>query len=188
MKRYLDSKGLGAKLDDVFRPGATVDLLSTQAEVFAWDDKGVSIQQRKDQGTFHVKSDRISNPGIAFVANRPDGLDLSGGLLSLHYRSAVPMDQAIITLKPVGSPSLVARLIPTEIFTHFADTRGDEQEIAVPLPATPGLARTKEVVITFGPGSKGRPIDLTITGLRITPIAAAEGSRSPGTTGRPVSP
>jgi hypothetical protein len=188
MKRYLDSKGLGAKLDDVFRPGATVDLFSTQAQVFAWDDKGVSIQSRKDQGTFHVKSDRISNPGIAFVANRPEGLDLSGGLLSLRYRSAVPMDQAIITLKPVGDPSIVARLIPSEIFTHFADTRGAEQEIEVPLPATPGLARTKEVVITFGPASKGRPIDLAITGLRITPIPPAEASQTQGPTGREARP
>jgi hypothetical protein len=188
MKRYLDSKGLGAKLDDVFRPGAMVDLLSPGAQVFAWDDKGVSIQSRKDQGTFHVKSDRISNPGIAFVANHPNGLDLSGGLMSLRYRSALPMDQAIITLKPVGNPSILARLIPSELFTHFADTRGEEQEIQVPLPATPGLARTKEVVITFGPASKGRPIDLAITGLRITPIAAGEASQTQGPTGREARP
>ncbi len=188
MKRYLDSKGLSAKLEDVFRPGEAVDLFSPRAQVFAWDDKGVSIQSKRGDGTFHVKADRISNPGIAFVSTSPDGLNLSGGLLSLRYRSAVPMDQAIITLKPVGNPSIVARLIPTEIFTHFADTRGDEQEIQVPLPATPGLARTKEVVITFGPGSKGRPIDLAITGLRITPIAAAEAPQTQGPAGRQAGP
>ena len=188
MKRYLDSKGVSGKLDDVFRPGAAVDLLSPQAQVFAWDDKGVSIHSKRDPGTFQVKGDRISNAGIAFVSTRPDGVNLSGGLLSLRYRSAVPMDQAIITLKPSGNPAAIARLIPTEIFTHVADTRGDEQEIQVQLPATPGLARTKEVVITFGPASKGRPIDLAITRLGIRPITAAEGSRSQGPTGREARP
>jgi hypothetical protein len=188
MKRYLDSKGLGAKLDELFRPGEAVDLLSPQGEVFAWDDKGVSIQQKHDQGTFHVQGDAIRNAGIAFVPNGPEGVNLSGGLLRLRYRSRVPMDQAILTLKPVGNPSVVARLIPTEIFTHFAETPGAEQEIQVPLPATPGLVRTKEVVITFGPACKGRPIDLAITALRITPIAGAEKSHGQGPTGRAAKP
>src|SRR5205814_8002926 len=74
MKRYLDSKGLGAKLEDVFRTGAAVDLLSPQDQVFAWDDKGVSIQSKRDPGAFHVKSNRISNAGIAFVSTRPEGV------------------------------------------------------------------------------------------------------------------
>ena len=36
-----------------------------------------------------------------------------------------------------------------------------EAVLQVPLPATPGLLQTKEVVITFGPESNGRPIDLS---------------------------
>jgi len=59
----------------------------------------------------------------------------------------------------------------TEIFAQFPDTGEREDEIQVPLPATPGLTRIKEVVITFGPDSIGRPIDLSITRLKITPIA-----------------
>ena len=57
---------------------------------------------------------------------------------------------------------------------HFTHTGAREEQIEVPLPATPGLARTKEVVITFGPDSKGGPIDLSVTSLKIVPI------RSPG--------
>ena len=75
----------------------------------------------------------------------------------------------MITLKPVGS-SPAAGLIPTEIFSRFADTAGQEQEISIPLPATPGLRQVKEVVITFGPECQGRPIDLTISQLAISPI------------------
>jgi hypothetical protein len=180
MKRYLQSRGLGGRLDELFRPGERVDLFPGPSQVFAWDDKGVPIRSAREEGGFRVRSDRISNLGIAFVPNGAGGVSLSGGLLSLRYRSAVPTSQAIIALKPAGAPSAVDHLIPTEIFTHFADTGGREAEIEVPLPATPGLARTKEVVITFGPESKGRPIDLTITGLNVAPIVTARKNGSSG--------
>src|SRR5262249_9345620 len=153
---------------------------SGETQIFAWNDKGSPIQSARQKSSFQVKSDRVSNAGIAFVPARPGGVNLSGGLLRLRYRSAVPMKAALITLKPLGSTPAVASLIPTEIFSHFAGTGDGEAEISFPLPATPGLARTKEVVITFGPESQGQPIDLSITGLTCTPIASAEQSRGPG--------
>jgi len=61
-------------------------------------------------------------------------------------------------------------LIPTQIFCHFADTGGRDHEMPIPLPATPGLTRIEEVVITFGPESQARPLDLSITHLRVAPI------------------
>src|SRR5262249_52858183 len=36
MTRYLDSRGLGGRLADVYRPGAALDLLAEGAQVFAW--------------------------------------------------------------------------------------------------------------------------------------------------------
>jgi hypothetical protein len=179
MKRYLDSKGLGEKLEDIFRPGEGVELFPGETQIFAWDDKGVPIQSTRERDAFHVTSARVSNAGIALVSTRPDGVNLSGGQLSLRYRSAAPIDEATIALKPAGSSTVVAGLISTEIFCRFVDTRGRQEEIQVPLPATPGLARTKEVVITFGAAVKGRALDLSITGLRITPIAPTD--RLPGT-------
>ena len=105
---------------------------------------------------------------------RPSDLNRPGHIFPLRYRSGVPMKQAIIALKPPGGASAVTGLIPTEIFSHFTHTGAREEQIEVPLPATPGLARTKEVVITLGPDSKGGPIDLSVTSLKIAPI------RSPG--------
>ena len=102
-------------------------------------------------------------------------MNLSGGLLSLRYRSADPMDRAIITLKPTATARRSRGLIPTEIFTRFAATAAARQEIRSPCRPRPGLARIKEVVITFGPESKGRPIDLTITHLAVSPISPAGG-------------
>ena len=180
MKRYLDSKGLGARLDDDLPARRGGRPPRRRDPGLRLERQGSPIQSTRETGAFHVRSDRVSNAGIAFVSTRPDGVNLSGGLLSLRYRSAAPIDQAIIALKPAGGPTVVAGLIPTEIFSHFADTGGREEEIQVPLPATPGLAQIKEVVITFGPEAKGRPIDLSITRLRVAPIAPAEHERGQG--------
>ena len=110
-----------------------------------------------------------------------NGLDrgATAAMPVISTRSAAPIDEAIITLKPAESSTVVAGLISTEIFCRFVDMRGRQEEIQVPLPATPGFARTKEVVITFRAVVKGRPVDLFITGLRITPIAPTD--RLPGT-------
>jgi hypothetical protein len=174
MKRYLDWRGCSERVEDVFRAGEEVDLLSGETQVFAWNDDANSIRSTRENGAVHVRADRLGNAGIAFVSSRSQGVNLSGGLLTLRYRSGVPMKQAIIALKPPGGASAVTGLIPTEIFSHFTHTGAREEQIEVPLPATPGLARTKEVVITFGPDSKGGPIDLSVTSLKIAPI------RSPG--------
>jgi hypothetical protein len=171
MKAYLESKGLRPGLDEIFKPGEDVDLLSSDTQVFAWNGKGSPIHSSRDKVAFHARTDRVSNAGIAFVPSSSQGANLSGGLLSLRYRSFVAIDKAVITLKPVGSATAVEALIPTQIFCHLASTGGQEHELRVPLPAAPGLAQIKEVVITFGPESQGRPIDLSVTHLRVVPIA-----------------
>ncbi len=170
MKSYLESKGLRPRLDEIFKPGADVDLLSSGTQAFAWNGKQSPIQSSREQNALHARTDRISNAGIAFVPGSPHGVNLSGGLLTMRYRSSVPIDRAIITLKPAGTSPAVEGLIPTEIFCHFAATGGRDHELSVPLPATPGLTQIKEVVITFGPESQARPLDLSITHLRIAPI------------------
>ena len=96
-------------------------------------------------------------------------MNLSGGLLRLRYRSAIPLGPVILDLKPVG-PTPGAGIIPTQSFTYLAATGDREEELRFPLPATPGLARIKEVVLSLGPESPGRPIDLTVTHLDSTPI------------------
>ena len=169
MKRYFDSKGRTERAAEIFKPGVAVDLLSDETNAFAWDDKDVPIRSTRGKGTFRVTADRIQHVGIAFVPTRAEGVNLSGGLLTLRYRSALPMESALIALKPAGTVPAVANLIPIEINTRFADTKGRDGEIQVPLPATPGLAQIKEVVISFGNESTGRPIDLTITRLVSTP-------------------
>lgn len=171
MKRYLDSKGLSEPLAETFRPGEKVDLLSEQTQVFAWADKGSTIRSTRQNGVFQVKSERVNQIGIAFVPTVPRWVNLSGGLLTIRYRSAQPINQAVIELKPIGDPALTANLIPKELFTRFGDTKGREEEVQIPLPATVALTQIKEVVITHGREKQEWPIDLAITGFRSTPLS-----------------
>jgi hypothetical protein len=167
MKAYLDARGLGPNLDAVFRPGAGADMLSDRASAFAWDDKPNPVTTRRDASGFHVASPSMANLGIAFVATDPKGVDLSGGILDLRYRNGGKAVPVVLALKPPPREPAVAGLIPTEIFTTLAAGEGGESRIN--LPATPGLSHIKEIVFTFGPESKGKPLDLTITGLKVAP-------------------
>jgi len=166
MTRYLESTGAGGRLAELYRTGEGVDLLSDRAKVFAWTEKGNTVQSSREQAAFRVRSDRAGELGIAFVADRPEGVNLSGGVLSLRYRSAQALGDAVIALKPVANAQSEA-LIAKEIYTRLVATAGGDAEVRVPLPATPGLARVKEVVITSGRVTNGRRVDLTITGFAV---------------------
>ena len=61
MARYLDSRGLGGRLAEVFRPGEAADLLADDAQVFAWAPKGQEIRSTREGGTFHVKGEGVTH-------------------------------------------------------------------------------------------------------------------------------
>ena len=167
MKRYLDSRGLGDRLADVFRPGDAADLMADDAQVFAWAQKSRPVHWDRGKGGFQVTGAHVGEVSIAFVLGSRNGVNLSGGTLSLRYRSTGPAASVVIGLKPVGG--IPEGVIPMEIFTHFADTGGKEEEIQMPLPATPGLTEVKEIVVTYGRGAPERALDLTVTRLVSTP-------------------
>ncbi len=174
MLRYLDSRDLGGRLAEVYPVGRTADLMAADAKVFAWAAKGGPVQSTRDKAGFRVTGERAGEVGIAFVPAGRDGVSLSGGVLSLRYRSAGPAAPAVLDLKPAGAP--VPGVLPKKVFANFADTGGRDEEIRVPLPATPGLTQVKEVVITYGQGAGERAIDFSVTRLEFTPTAAAVSS------------
>jgi hypothetical protein len=173
MKAYLQARGLADSLERIFPSGPEIDLLGPEIQVFAWNGKKSPMSSERAARLFHVRTACQDECGIAVVSSAPSGMNLSGGLLSLRYRSSAPSLDALITLKPSSNPLAAGGSIPTELFTRLADTRGREEQIEFPLPATPGLARIKEIVITLGPGSNGRPLDLTFSGFRLMPIGSA---------------
>jgi hypothetical protein len=170
MGRYLQSRDLSGRLAEVLRSGDRVDLLSDQAQIFAWADKQSALRSTRSKTSFQVTGQRVSEANIAFVLSRPEGVNVSGEMLRLRYRCAQPVDLAFIALKQRGQILLPPGIIATEIFTHFAATGGGEKEIHIPLPATPGLRDVKEVVITAVQKEPGTPIDLTVTDFGFTPL------------------
>jgi len=166
MKRYLDSKGLGQRLAESYPIGEKTDLLSADTRVFAWADQPTAIKSVRDAGAFHVRGDEVQRVGIAFVPNRSEGVNLSGGALTLRYRSAAAMAPVVIGLKTSSSPE--PRWIPKELMVNLAATTGQDAEIQVPLPATLGLTKIAEVVVTWQEKNPA-PIDLSITALTCMP-------------------
>jgi hypothetical protein len=170
MKQYLDSRGVGGRLAEVYPPGEAVDLLAPVAKVFAWVAKGdVALRSAREGAAFRVRGERAGEVGIAFVPPGR-GANLSGTVLSLRYRCAGAAGAVAIDLKSAGGAADAGR-IPTQVFARLADTGGREEEVRVPLPATPGLTQVKEVVLTYAPEAAGRPVDLTVTRLGATPIS-----------------
>jgi cyclic beta-1,2-glucan synthetase len=166
--RYLDSRGLTPRLAEIFRPGKAVDLFAAEVNMFAWAPKGQTIRSVRENTSFRVTGERINDVGIAFVSTRPQGVNVSGGVLSIRYR-CTGAGSATIDLKPPTPPPPESNLIPSQIFARFADTGGQERELEITLPATPGLKEVKEVVITFAPEQAPRGVDLAITQMRVTP-------------------
>jgi hypothetical protein len=106
--------------------------------------------------------------------NIAKGIGMNPGcLLRLRYRSTQAMDPVLIALKPAGTAPAEVGIIPKEIVTRLAATSGQEAEIAVPLPAMPGLTHVREVVLTHEQKTEGRPVDLSLTHCGFTPIGPA---------------
>ncbi len=166
MNLYLESKGLQGRLAEFFEVGEGVDLLAN-APAFAWTAKGDTLDSGKRDGTFFAKGASLGQFGIAFVP--PKEVNLSGGLLTLRYRSAGIVEPVTIDLKPAKPSTDDSGLISRSITARLLDTKGGEGEIVIPLPATPGLARIKEVVIFHERAEKG-PVDVTVMGLKVMPI------------------
>ncbi len=170
LERYLQSKGDSARLAAFFRAAEKpVDLLAEGVNAFAWSPKGDALKSGRSGAGFRVEGPNVEEFGIAFIPPGADGIDLSGGVLTLRYRSDLAAGPVSIQLKPKGRDPSAPGLISKEIFASLATTAGQEAEIRVPLPAMPGLFRVGEVVIARGPDPSKPPVDLTITRIRFEP-------------------
>jgi hypothetical protein len=167
LKRYAEHKGLADRIDSFFPTGKGADLIALDTEAVAWCNKDGQVHSTRMPRAFRVRGDGVKFLGIAFIPQAKEGVDLSGSVVSLRYRSAQALGSVAIELKPGGNvpPGLISK----QLFTRFEQTGERDGEIQIQLPATIGLSNIKEVVITHDHGSDATPVDVSVTQLKILP-------------------
>jgi hypothetical protein len=169
MRRYLEFKGLYGNLLAWYAPGNAVDFLSQATQIVPWTSDGSPINFSRDENSFHVEGRPLRNGRVTLTVPQADGVNLVSGELIIRYRASAPIEHAVITLTKAQGGPYVEPQFPTQIFVRFSATESGAGEIHVPLPATPGLARTKELVLALGKDNEAMAADLTITELKFVP-------------------
>jgi hypothetical protein len=169
MRRYLEFKGLHDNLLAWFAPGDAVDFLSPETQIVPWTSDGSPIHFSRDENSFHVEGRPLRNGRVTLTVPQAEGINLANGELIIRYRALAPIEHAVITLTKAQGGPYAEPQFPNQIFVRFSATESGAGEIHVPLPATPGLARTKELVLALGKDSEAVESDLTITTLKFIP-------------------
>ncbi len=156
MMRYLGSKGLSRDIESFYQPGEKADLL------------------KSNDGTYHLKAGNIGPGGIIVTIPQAQRVNLSNGTLRIRYRSHQPIKKAVVGFNRKEASPVGVGFISNEAFVSFKDTHGQENEIRIPLLATPALAGINEITVTFL-RSNGETFlaDVLFTGLEFEPNAAA---------------
>ena len=169
MRRYLEFNGLRNNLLAWYAPGNAVDFLSPETQIIPWTSDGSAIHFSRDENSFHVEGRPLRNGHVTLTVPQVDGVNLANSELLIRYRASVPIEHAVITLAKAQGGPYAEPQFPTCIFVRFNATGSGAGEIHVPLPATPGLARIKELVLALGKDNEAVEADLTITELKFVP-------------------
>ncbi len=173
MNRYLGCQGLLPRLQELRPAGELVDFLSEENRCFAWGDRPAAVTSVRQADGFRIEARQANRVAAALVSPREDGVALSDGLLTIGYRSAHPLAPAVITLKPANPVPPGSPILPKQLHVDWAQTFGQHEELQISLPATPGLAAIKEIVIETGPAETGGVVDLTITRFAFAPYGGS---------------
>jgi len=169
MRRYLEFKGLRDNLLAWYAPGNAVDFLSRETQTVPWTSDGSRINFSRDENSFHVEGRPLRNGRVTLTVPQAEGVNLADGELLIRYRASAPIEHADITLTKVQGGPYAEPQFPNQIFVRFSVAESGAGEIRIPLPATPGLARTKGLVLALGKDSEAVVADLTVTALKFVP-------------------
>ncbi len=175
MRRYLEFKGLRDNLLAWYAPGNAVNFLSPETQIIPWTSDGSPINFSRGENLLHIAGHPLRNGHITLTVPQAEGVNLSNGELIIRYRASTPVEHAVITLTEVQGGPYAEPQFPTQIFVRFKATESGAGEIHIPLPATPGLARTKKLVLALGKDNEAMEADLTITALKFVPLAGGTG-------------
>jgi hypothetical protein len=168
MRRYLETKGLNAALDMLYKKGTDADLM--QIQPVAWTSDGSRLTFRKDSTGCLFESDFTGTGGIAFSVPDEQGICLSGGMLRLRYRSETDVKNSRITCKRLHASTKALVTIPIEIFPEIKKTDAHEELIEICLPAVPALQMVHEISLEFGDQGQKTNVRLTLTSFEFKPL------------------
>jgi hypothetical protein len=171
MQRYLDAKGLLTGLDELYRSGKAIDFFAPETNIAVWSPDGSDVLSSREANQLHIAGEDLGETGVTFVLPGESGVNLSGGVLTIAYTAAHPIERAVITLDKKNPALQEAGVIPIDIRTSFPATEL-EQEISIPLPATIGLDGIKEFVMIVGNNRARAPLDISFTRFEFTPYDA----------------
>jgi hypothetical protein len=173
MHRYLKLRHLCGALEKFYEPGDRVNLLSPENRAIGWTADQGPIPFKRENQCCRFQSQLAGIGGLTFIVHEDRGISLSNGRLMIRYRSDEPVKDAYISFKRVKDDPFPRLAIPIEIFTRFKDTKGEEEEIEIVLPATPALTGIKEISLVYGRSGKQTPVDMTITDFEFIPFGFA---------------
>lgn len=150
MDRYLRLKNLSGPLEELYRPGHKVNLLSIRNQVIPLAVDQSLIQFSREKGSCRFKSQSAGLCGMTFIVPEDRGISLSNGRLLIRYRSKGQVEHSFVSFKKAKGDPSPGLPISIEIVTRFHKTKGEEKEIEIVLPATPALTGIKEITLVYG--------------------------------------
>jgi hypothetical protein len=167
MERYAEWKGMGGEWRRVYPQGERVDLLGAEAKAVVWSpDKGGVQGVMEEEGYRLWCAGRKTGAVTWTFPGRTDGVSPAGGQMVIRYRNDGAAVDATLSFEDRVSGS---RNVANRIALRFAETGDSGDEIRIPLPATPGLAGVREIVLIGSPETD-RGIDLVFRELGVVSV------------------
>ena len=157
----MSSLGLNVPADGRGDVNTILNMLADDVEWIPWSPTRDSLDALRSENGIRISASAVHSGALTVKLSLDGGISLSNGALLIRYRAAKPLE-VVMTLE--GGP----RLFQNEIFTRF-DVEDTEQDIRIPMPATPGLEDVTALVIRFGDERDPLPVDLTLTRFEFVP-------------------
>ncbi|HLD50408.1 MAG TPA: hypothetical protein VJC08_04350, partial [bacterium] len=161
MGRYLDQRGLSARLQSIYLAENSVDVIADSSNIYTWGNGNISSSHSGSEYSFSAS--QFYSSGTAFIQN---GINISGKKLRIAYSSFGPPVTAKLEFKERARDGLELRHRESSLV--FLNTSGQVREIEIDLPPSLALLSIDEIVLLITMGTGGS-INLKIKKFEVVP-------------------